>query len=192
MIAQINGQLIEKGESTLVIMMGSVGVIVNSPKKTCATIEPGQHTRLFTHLAVREDNISLYGFETPKERDLFQHLITVSGIGPRLGLAIISSLTVEEIYRAVVNQQTQIFNHVPGIGGKTAQKIILYLHDKFKADVQEETYETIRDSNSELMEALVGLGYSVVEAQAALQSIPKDAPDDLEEKLRIALQYFSQ
>ena len=192
MIAQVQGQIIEKGENSLVIMVGGIGIHVYVPKKTVTTLELGQQTKLFTHLVVREDNLSLYAFETTKERELFQHLITVSGIGPRLGLTIISSLTVEDIYRAVINEQTQIFNHVPGIGSKTAQKIILHLHDKFRSDMQIEAIETIRDAHSELMEALIGLGYSVVEAQAALQSIPKDTPDDLEERLRIALQYFSQ
>jgi Holliday junction DNA helicase RuvA len=140
---------------------------------------------------VREDNLSLYGFNDKESRELFQNFITVNGVGPRLALAILSSLSVDMIYQAVLSEQAQVFNQVSGIGSKTAQKIILYLHDKLKPLVDAGVISEVRDINRELMDALVGLGYSVVEAQTAIQALPKDAPDDLEERLRMTLQFFT-
>jgi Holliday junction DNA helicase RuvA len=140
---------------------------------------------------VREDNLSLYGFEKVEERDLFNELVKVSGIGPRLALSILSTLPVPMIYQAVINEKPEIFSRVPGIGGKTAQKMILYLHDRLKAEYSMEELAGFPTVAVELVDALTSLGYSVVEAQAAIQSIPKDATEDLEERLRLALQYFT-
>jgi Holliday junction DNA helicase RuvA len=192
MIASIKGEVVEKGESSLVVQVGGVGLRVFAPASVAAGYEIGEHAQLYTHLVVREDNLSLYGFENQETRSLFQNLITVNGVGPRLALAVLSSLSVDMIYQAVLGEQAQIFNQVPGIGSKTAQKIVLYLHDKLKPLEDAGIISGVRDINRELMDALVGLGYSVVEAQTAIQALPKDAPDEVEERLRLALQFFTR
>ena len=191
MIASVKGEIIDKGEHFLVVQVGGVGLQVFVPAALTANYEIGEHAQLFTHLVVREDNLSLYGFDSQDSRSLFQNLITVNGVGPRLALAVLSSLSVDMIYQAVLGEQSQIFAQVPGIGSKTAQKIVLYLHDKLKPLEAAGIISGVRDVNRELMDALVGLGYSVIEAQTAIQALPKDAPDELEERLRLALQFFT-
>jgi Holliday junction DNA helicase RuvA len=191
MIASIKGEIKEKDESSLVLEISGIGFKVNAPQRVCAATSLGEHISLFTYLVVREDNLSLYGFEDQEERDLFQQLIKVSGVGPRTALAILSTLSVEKIYQAVIEEKPLLFNQVPGIGSKTAQKLVLLLKDILKATGHSPSLTGIRDIHMELMDALTGLGYSVVEAQAAIQSLPKDAPEDLESQLRMALQYFS-
>jgi len=192
MIASVKGEVLEKGENYLVVQVGGVGLRVFTTTSMVNSYETGEHTQLYTHLVVREDNLSLYGFENQESRGLFQNLITVNGVGPRLALAVLSSLSVDMIYQAVLGEQANIFSQVPGIGSKTAQKIVLYLHDKLKPLEAAGLISAVRDVNRELMDALVGLGYSVIEAQTAIQALPKDAPDDLEERLRLALKFFTR
>ncbi len=191
MIASVKGEIIDKGDNSLVVQVGGVGLLVFVPANLTSSYEIGEHAQLFTHLVVREDNLSLYGFASQDSRSLFQNLITVNGVGPRLALAVLSSLSVDMIYQSVLGEQAQVFAQVPGIGSKTAQKIVLYLHDKLKPLEAAGMISGVRDVNREVMDALVGLGYSVIEAQTAIQALPKDAPDELEERLRLALQFFT-
>lgn len=191
MIASIKGDVIAKEDNSLIVQIGGIGLRVFVPAPLQSSAEINRPITLFTHLAVREDNLSLYGFEKVEERDLFNELVKVSGIGPRIALSILSTLTVPMIYQAVINEKPEIFNRAPGIGSKTAQKMILYLHDRLKAEYSVEELAGFPTVAVELVDALTSLGYSVVEAQAAIQSIPKDAPEDIEERLRIALQYFT-
>ena len=191
MIASIKGEIKEKDEGSLVVEISGIGFKVYAPQRICAAANLGDHISLFTYLVVREDNLSLFGFEDQEERELFQQLIKVNGVGPRTALAILSTLSVDKIYQAVIEEKPLLFNQVPGIGNKTSQKLVLMLHDTLKATGRVGILAGIRDIHMELLDALTGLGYSIVEAQAAIQSLPKDAPDDLEEQLRTALQYFS-
>lgn len=191
MIASVKGEVLEKGENYLVVQVGGLGLRVATPAAVANGYEIGEHAQLFTHLVVREDNLSLYGFDSAEQRSLFQSLITVDGVGPRTALAVLSTLSVDMIYQAVLGEQAAIFSQVPGIGSKTAQKIVLYLHDKLKP-LEAGLLGAARDVNRELMDALAGLGYSVIEAQSAIQALPKDAPDDLEERLRLALKFFTR
>ena len=191
MISSISGEIKERDESSLVIEVGGVGFKVNTPQRICAAANLGEHISLYTYLVVREDNLSLYGFEDHEERELFQQLLKVNGVGPRIALAILSTLSVDKIYQAVIEEKPQFFDQVPGIGVKTSQKLVLLLHDRLKESGHVGILTGIRDIHMEVLDALTGLGYSVVEAQAAIQSLPKDAPDNLEEQLRMALQYFS-
>jgi Holliday junction DNA helicase RuvA len=116
----------------------------------------------------------------------------VDGVGPKVALSVLSSLTIDSVQRAVFNEQEEILHRVPGVGKKTAQKIILYLHDRLKQVAGLENIAVMSDTDSQVLAALTALGYSVVEAQSALQSIPRDAPPELEERLRLALQYFKK
>jgi Holliday junction DNA helicase RuvA len=190
-IASLNGKIIHVDHSSLVVEVGGVGILVNVPNTVSDPKKPGQSVFLHTHLIVRQDSLALYGFDTLEGREYFNLLLGISGVGPRLALTILSTLTPESIRRAVFNDQAEVFNQVPGVGKKTAQKIQFHLQDKISADEGFEPIATMSEVDSEVLSALVSLGYSVVEAQSALQSIPHDAPQDVEERLRLALRFFS-
>jgi Holliday junction DNA helicase RuvA len=191
MIASIKGEITSKSENDLVINVGGIGFKIMAPKATCAKEIVGNIINLFTYLVVREDALTLYGFETREERDLYTLILSINGVGPKTALSIISTLSVDAIISAALANRDEVFCQVPGIGKKSAQKIIIYMHDKVSQMTGKEIIPGYKDINSEVIDALVGLGYSVVEAQTAIQSIPKDAPEDLESRLRIALQFFS-
>ena len=192
MIEIIKGEVVGKGELYLILQTGGVGLKVWTPNSVPSSIDIGEIAQLYTDLILRENDINLYGFTDIKARDLFRSLIKVNGVGPKAALSVLSFHSVHNIYQAVHLKDYQQFVRVPGIGNKTAQKIILYLCDKLEPILEGMQFDQAGNFDSELIEALVGLGYSTVEAQACVQSLPKDAPDDLEEKLRLALKYFSK
>lgn len=173
------------------VQVGGVGLLVNVPDPLVEGFKPGQSIFLHTSLIVRQDSLSLYGFDTPEGRDYFELLLGVAGIGPRLALAVLSTLTPESIRRAVFSDQPEMFNRVPGVGKKTSQKILFHLQDKITPDEGFEPIMGMSEVDGEVLGALVALGYSVVEAQAAIQSLGSDAPQDVESRLRLALAYFA-
>jgi Holliday junction DNA helicase RuvA len=191
MIASIQGIILVIGEDFLVVDVSGIGYQVFVTRAQLYHARRGEKVSLFTHLVVREDSLTLYGFKDPIQLELFQELIKVNGVGPRLALETLSTHTPEVIQRAVINKQDAVFSQVSGIGNKTAQKIILSLEDRIS--VSEDLIESpeIVGLNAEVQEALLALGYSVLEAQAALQTLPEDAPMDLESRLTVALRYFS-
>jgi holliday junction DNA helicase RuvA len=190
MIAYLHGEVISKGDDHLVVLIGGIGLRVHVPAAVREGIRIGESIALHTYLVVREDALNLYGFEKSEERDFFVLLLAVNGIGPRTALAILSTLSVDAVRRAVLSEQADIFSRVPGVGKKNAQKILLYLQGKVGGEVSL-SVSLRMDADASVLDALTGLGYSVVEAQAALQSLPKNAPEDLEERLRLALQFFA-
>jgi holliday junction DNA helicase RuvA len=190
MIASIQGEVIGFGEDSLVILIGGIGMRVFVPNPLRAQARPGEKLFLQTHLVVRQDALTLYGFETEAERDFYIMLLGVNGVGPRTALAILSTLTVDAMRRAVLSEQADIFSRVPGVGKKTAQKILLHLQGRVSGEALLPGGPGA-EADIEVVDALTTLGYSIVEAQAALQSIPRDAPGDVETRLRLALQYFS-
>ncbi len=191
MIASLTGRVQEALPDSLVVQVGGVGLLVYIPAQTRESARIGETVMLHTYLVVRQDALTLYGFETREEREFFILLLGVNGVGPKLALAVLSTLSPDAIRRAVFHEQAEVFAQVPGVGKKTAQKILLQLQDRVKMVPGLEPMAMMSEVDVQLMEALTGLGYSVVEAQTALQSIPRDAPVELEERLRLALQYFS-
>ena len=190
MIATLRGEVTGGEDDYLIVSVGGIGLRVFVPVGLRGAAKSGEEIHLFTHLVVREDALTLYGFETEPEQQYFNLLLGVNGIGPRIALAILSAMTVDMIRRSVLSEQPEFFSRVPGVGKKTAQKILLHLQGKITGTL-EGIGLPVTDIDSEVMDALTGLGYSVVEAQAALQSIPRDAPKDIETRLRLALQYFT-
>jgi Holliday junction DNA helicase RuvA len=170
--------------------VSGIGLLVNITQDHCLACHPGQKKVFHTYLVVREDLLALYGFETTEERELFVHLISVAGVGPKIALAALSALSPEAVRRAIAGDQPEIFARVPGIGKKTAQKIILDLQGKVQPMEPLEAVSRMDEIDAEVMEALTALGYSIVEAQAALQSLGKNEDDNAETRLRKALQYF--
>jgi Holliday junction DNA helicase RuvA len=192
MIATLEGEVIGLGDSAIVVRLGGLGLQVFVPAPLRARLRMMEHIFLYTHLIVREDLLALYGFENEPEREFFLLLMGVNGVGPRLALAVLSVLSVDAIRRAVINEQSEVFARVPGVGKRTAQKIFLHLQDRIKGGGPEDLAGVgLVAMDESVLEALTTLGYSVVEAQMAIQSIPRDASQDVEERLRLALQYFS-
>ncbi len=190
MISSLLGELQHKEDNNLVVAVGGVGLRVSVPKGLADKLTVGDKVFLHTHLIVRENDLSLYGFESAEDRKLFVTLLSVDGVGPKVALSVLSTLTIDAIQRAVFSEEPELLSRVPGVGKKTAQKIALYLKDRLQPADALARVAAMSDVDGEVLAALTALGYSVVEAQSAIQSIPKDAPQDVEERLRIALQYF--
>lgn len=192
MIATLRGEITHVEDHALIVEVGGVGLRVFAPTPLLGRVKAGEAIFLFTHLVVREDALALYGFETQADRDLFTLLLSVDGVGPKVALSVLSTLTLDAVQRAVFAEESELLSRVPGVGKKTAQKIVLYLHDRLKPADTLSKVAALSDVDSEVLAALTALGYSVVEAQTAIQSLPKDAPAETEERLRLALGYFSK
>ena len=191
MIASIQGNVIRLGEDYLVVDAGGIGYQVYVPTQLFDGLRLGEQISLLTQLIVREDSMTLFGFRDQDELGLFQELIRVNGVGPRLALETLATHSPDVIKRAVLNKQEEVFAQVAGIGKKTAQKIILSLEDRISFEDQLLYSSETAGINDEVQEALLSLGYSILEAQAALQTIPEETPLDLETRLTIALRFFS-
>jgi Holliday junction DNA helicase RuvA len=190
MIATLRGEITQIEDNALIVEVGGVGLRVFAPAPLRDKLKVSETVLLYTHLIVRETDLSLYGFETVADRTLFTTLLGVDGVGPKVALSVLSTLNLDTVQRAVLNDESDLFATVPGIGKRTAQKILLYLHDRLKPTGALQAVAAMSDTDSEVLAALTTLGYSVVEGQTALQSLSKDAPDDVEQRLRMALQYF--
>ncbi len=190
MIAGLKGRIEAIGASWVIVEVGGVSYQVFVPTSTLAGLgSVGQEVKLHTHLHVREDNLALFGFGSAKEMALFETLITVKGIGPKLGLALLSALEAEQLITSIAGGDINMLSTVSGIGKKTAERIVLELKDKIGS-----TWAITQDlenvqGNSEVVAALTSLGYSVAEATRAVAMLP-NAKMDLEEKIKLALRYF--
>ncbi len=193
MIASLRGTVLNiQQPSFLVVEVGGVGFKVFAPASVFDELDGlGRSVFLHTYLMVREDALNLYGFSTEEQRALFELLLTVQGVGPRLALAVLSTLSLDVLRHAVAQEQAEVLDRVPGVGRKTAEKIVFALKDKLGAAAGLGVLAPVSDVDTEVIGALTALGYSVVEAQAALQSIPKGQGKDVEDRIRLALQYFS-
>jgi Holliday junction DNA helicase RuvA len=190
MIATLRGEITQIEDAALILEVGGVGLRVAVPAPLRGRMRVGELLLLYTHLVVREDALTLYGFESQAERELFNTLLGVDGVGPKVALSVLSTMTIDSIRRAVFADEAEVLSRVPGVGKKTAQKMALHLKDKLKPMDALASMAAMTDKDSEVLAALTALGYSVVEAQSAIQALPKDAPDDTEARLRLALQYF--
>jgi Holliday junction DNA helicase RuvA len=190
MIASLEGAVTAVGANYLVVVIGGVGLRVHVPDNVLQHLGgPGAHVRLFTHLHVRENELTLYGCASREELELFQLLVGVSGIGPKMALTMLSFLSPERLRTAIAAEQVEVLAQVPGVGPKTARRIIFQLKDKLAVEVLEAA-APLTDLDAEVIAALTALGYSVVEAQTALQSLPRDPDISIEERIRLALAYF--
>jgi holliday junction DNA helicase RuvA len=193
MIAGIKGVVEAAGTNFVLIDTGAVSFQVFVPTSTLSKLSIiGQEAKLHTHLHVREDNLTLYGFNSSRELALFETLITVKGIGPKLGLAMLSAMDEEQLTLAIASGDANLLTAVPGIGKKTAERIVLELKDKISSSrILAGDLETIK-GNSDVVSALTSLGYSVSEATRAVGSLPSSSQLNLEEKIKLALHYFGE
>ena len=184
MISLLEGKVIEKAGDRAVVSVGGVGYEVLLPAPAIGRLPAlGRATRLYTRLQVRDDDMILYGFSSVEERTLFDHLVTVSGVGPKVALAILSVLTPEALRRAVSGGDAAALTLVPGVGKKVAGRVILDLKDKIGTT----TGETVNGPIAEVREALLALGLSGQEAQEALAAVAPDGDRPVESLLREAL-----
>jgi Holliday junction DNA helicase RuvA len=180
MIGSLRGTVISKGLQAIILEVGGVGYHVLVPTKVVDSVQAEQELLVHTHLAVREDALTLYGFTTESEKDLFELLVGISGIGPKIALAILSTYSPAEVQSAVANGQAEAFSAVSGIGKKNAERIVLELKNKvWTAELQ-----PVANVSSDLHQALAGLGYSQMEIMK-LKNI--DQAVSLSEQVKIAL-----
>ena len=191
MIASLTGTLDALGTDWAVIRVGGIGFKVNLPTSALSQLgSPGDEVRVFTHLYVREDNISLYGSTSVEELGLFETLIGVSGLGPRLALAMLGTMDAEKLAAAIATANSLMLIQVPGIGKKMAERIILELKDKVSAGLLTVAASEMAPENAEVLAALMSLGYSTAEANQAVASLPKEPGLSLEERIKLALSYY--
>ena len=199
MIRLLRGTVIIKGKDHLVVEVGQTAatiaggiglkVFVTLPAVAQAAID--SNILLHTYLQVREDALTLFGFETEEELEIFELLLGVNGVGPKVALSTLSTFSPDALRLALASEEPAVIAQVPGIGKRTAAKIILDLKDKVKAPAGElEAFAQTTNDDSEVIEALISLGYSVVEAQRAVQKLPQDV-EGIEERLRLALSQFT-
>lgn len=186
MIAGVRGTLRTKGSNYVVVDIGPLDLMVFVPASILEQeMDLGDPIELHTHLHVRDSEWALYGFETLEARRLFESLLGVSGIGPRLALSLLSTFSPEVLAGAIAQGNAEALARAPGVGKKAAQRIVLQLQEKVGGMGMAEVGAPAA-ADIELVEALRSLGYSVVEAQRVVQLLPKDVAD-LEERLRLAL-----
>jgi Holliday junction DNA helicase RuvA len=191
MIARLSGTVWSIGEDYVVIRTGGIGLQVYAAANVLGQLDgPGYAVELFTHLHVRETELTLYGFLTEDELALFRLLLSVSGVGPKVALAVLGTVSPEALRQAVVQEEPVILSRVPGIGTKTAKAIIFHLKDKI-ISTEAEAVPLLTDDDAEVIAALTALGFSLVEAQTALQNIAKDEDLPIEERVREALAFFA-
>lgn len=184
MISLLEGKVAEKMADRVMLSVGGVGYDVLVASHTLAKLPaPGRPARLFTRLQIRDDAMVLYGFATAEERTLFDHLVTVTGVGPKMALAVLSVLTPDSLRRAVATGDTAALTLVPGIGKKVAGRIVLDLKDRIGAGGEAVTSGPL----AEVREALLALGLSAQEARDALSALLPDGDRPVEELLRDAL-----
>ena len=195
MIRLVRGVVVARSKDGLIVDIGGgaggLGFKVMTPEPTTARFHDGATVLLHTYLQVREDALTLLGFETEDELQIFEMLITVSGVGPKMALNLLSTLSPDAFRLALANQEPALLARTPGVGKRTAEKIVLELKDKVKAPASGlEALAQLTTVDGEVIDALVALGYSVVEAQRAVQNLPKEATT-VEERLRLALSKFA-
>lgn len=188
MIARLRGEVVDRGPDWLIVDVGGVGYQAHCPAGTVARAKVGAEVVLHTHLAVREDGMTLYGFASAEERRLFGILTGVSGVGPRVGLALLSVMNVDELSYAIASGNAAALARAPGVGQKLASRIVLELRGKMAPEAP----AVLPDDSSDVVAALMGLGYTQAEATEAVarSELPPDAP--VEEKVRLALGYFAR
>ncbi len=187
-IARLKGVVAERGPDWLIVDVGGIGYLVYGPAGTVARAKVGAEISLHTHLAVREDDMTLYGFPSAEERRLFQTLIAVSGVGPKAGLALLSVMNADELSYAIASGNAAALARAPGVGTKLANRIVLEVRGKLAPEAP----TALPGDASEVVAALVGLGYTQAEATEAVakSDLPADSP--VEDKVRVALGYFAQ
>jgi len=196
MISYLKGEITFKTPTFIIVETGGLGYHVLISLHTYAQIEKLERVKIHTHLLIREDSHTLYGFAEESERSLFQHLISVSGVGPNTAQLLLSAMTPDEIRSAIIGENEQAFSKVKGIGPKTAKRIILDLKDKMVKSSGDAPLSLLPQDNTareEALSALVALGFARVQVQKVLNAVLKEKPsaNNVEELIKLALRQLS-
>ncbi len=193
MIVALEGILESKGNNSVVVKVGPLSLNISVPSSTLVQLSNvGDKVYLHTHLYLREDNIAIYGFSSAEELGLFQSLITVSGIGPKMALGALSVLNPEQLISAIEGSNIDLLSQVPGIGKKTAGRIVLELKGKIAKEWGSVIAPSLKQEDADVVAALTGLGYSLREAAQAVSALSDSKGLDLEEKVKLALQRLAR
>jgi Holliday junction DNA helicase RuvA len=192
MIRMLQGELLAKGDNYIILDVAGVGYRVYVPGPALDEVgPPGSAVTLYTHLHVREKELSLYGCMREDQLDVFELLLGVSGIGPKVAMNVLSFASPEALHQAVAQGDAQVLTRIPGIGRRTAEQLILNLKHKLALPGEIPALHPLSQADAEVIAALTTLGYSVSEARSALRSLPKeDLP--VEERVRLALRFFAE
>ena len=191
MIGRIQGVLVEKNFPQVIVSCNGVGYEIDVPMSTFYPLpRPGEEVTLLTHLVVREDAHLLYGFITAAERTAFRQLLRISGVGPKVALSVLSGLSVEDLSAAVAAGDAGRLTKVPGIGKKTAERLVLELRDKLPKTISVARAADAGAAGSDVLNALLALGYNEREAAAAVKQIPADL--QLADAIRHALKHLAK
>jgi Holliday junction DNA helicase RuvA len=191
MIGRITGTLAEKSPPLVLLDAGGVGYEIDVPMSTFYNLPAlGERVSLLTHFVVREDAQQLFGFLTAAERAAFRQLVRISGVGPRTALSILSGLSVAELSLAVTRQDGARLVKVPGIGKKTAERLLLELKGKLGADLALPASAPLSDQQGDIVQALMALGYNERDANAALKALPADV--GVSDGIKLALKALSR
>jgi len=190
MIRRLRGELLAKGENHILLDVGGVGLRVYVPGPALSQVgSPGATVTLYTHLHVRENDLSLYGCLQEEELEIFELLLGVSGVGPKVAMNVLSFASPDALRLAISQGDAAALTRIPGIGRRTAEQLIVNLKHKLAVPGEISSTYTLSPEDAEVIAALTALGYSVAEAREALRSLPReDLP--VEEKVRLALKYF--
>lgn len=192
MIASLAGTVQKIESGSLILHVGGVGIRVYVPRTVLEDVGGvGRRMTLHTHLLVREDGLTLYGFENEEDLQLFEVLLGVNGVGPKVALSILGTLSPELLKSAIMREETAVLQRVPGIGKKTAERIMFHLRDKLDLGNVATALPLVSDVDADVIDILTGLGFSIVEAQAALQHVPREVTA-IDERVQTALQYLDQ
>ncbi|HEX8997890.1 MAG TPA: Holliday junction branch migration protein RuvA [Ktedonobacterales bacterium] len=199
MIVAVRGILEGKTLDSAFILVGGVTLRVYAPLSALSTLTVGETVALHTTFIVREDALTLYGFTTPEERDVFEQMLLVTGVGPRVGLALLSSMSGAAFREAVLREDTTRLTLAPGVGKKLASRIVLELKPRFEKGPLPEFVGAASDgrgasgpSRADVVEALTNLGYTPAEATAAARTLPDDATGSLEDLIFRALRALAK
>lgn len=185
MITQIRGRLVEKNPTYVVVDCSGVGYLLHISLQTFSTLPEDEAVLLFTHLSIREDAHTLYGFVSKVEREVFKLLISVSGVGPSIARTMLSSMTSEEVQHAIASENVALIQSVKGIGAKTAQRVIVDLKDKILKtfDIDEVSVNKNNTNKEEALSALEVLGFNRKQSEKVISGILKESPDETVELL---------
>ncbi|MEW5989238.1 MAG: Holliday junction branch migration protein RuvA [Chloroflexota bacterium] len=188
MIASLSGHVQKISDNHLIVSVGGVGLRVFVPRPVLEKAGgAGRPISLHTYLIVRETELALYGFDSEDDLGLFEVLLGVNGVGPKVALSILSSLSPELLKNAIVREEAAVLQRVPGIGKKTAERILFHLRDRLDLTAETAAMPFVSDVDAEVIEVLTGLGFSIIEAQSALQKLPREVTG-VEARTQLALQ----
>ena len=185
MITQIRGRLVEKNPTYVVVDCAGVGYLLHVSLQTFSALPTDENIRLFTHLSIREDAHTLYGFISKTEREVFKLLISVSGVGPSIARTMLSSMSSEEVQNAIASANVALIQSVKGIGAKTAQRVIVDLKDKILKtfDIDEVSLSSNNTNKEEALSALEVLGFNRRQSEKVITAILKSTPNETVELL---------